>query len=228
MGCVRRNFLMPVPSFESFDALNAYLEQRCLERMDRKLRGHTKTIGQRMERDLDALLPLPPVAYDACFSQAGRVSSLSLVRYRTNDYLAPVAYGHRDVLVRGYVDVVVISCGSEVIARHPRSYQRDDFVYDPIHYLPLLERKPGALDQLPPPQGWELPEEFGALRRLLESRMGRRGKREYVQVFRLLETFSQQEVHSALKDALRLGALSFDTVKHLVLCRLEGRPAAST
>ena len=53
---------------------------------------------------------------------------------------------------------------------------------------------------------------------------GRRGKREFVQVLRLLETFSQQEVHSALKDALRLGALSFDAVKHLVLCRLEGRP----
>ena len=140
----RRNFLVPVPSFESFDALNAYLERRCLERMDAQLRGHTETIGQRMERDLDALLPLPPVAYDACEKQAGRVSSLSLVRYRTNDYSVPVAYGYRDVLIRGYVDVVVISCGSEVIARHPRSYDRDDFVYDPIHYLPLLERKPGA------------------------------------------------------------------------------------
>ena len=137
---------------------------------------------------------------------------------------APVAYGHRDVLVRGYVDQVVISCGSEVIAKHHRSYERDDFVYDPIHYLPLLERKPGALDQAAPLQSWELPEDFGTLRRLLESRMGRRGKREFVQVLRLLETFSQQEVHSALKDALRLGALSFDAVKHLVLCRLEGRP----
>ena len=51
---------------------------------------------------------------------------MSLVRYRTNDYSVPVAYGHRDVLVRGYVDAVVISCGSEVIARHPRSYERDD------------------------------------------------------------------------------------------------------
>ena len=71
-----------------------------------------------MERDLDALLPLPPVAYDACEKQAGRVSSLSLVRYRTNDYSVPVAYGYRDVLVRGYVDAVVIGCGSEVIARH--------------------------------------------------------------------------------------------------------------
>ena len=224
VGYVRRNFLVPVPSFESFDALNAYLEQRCLERMDAQLRGHTETIGQRMERDLDALLPLPPVAYDACDKQASRVSSLSLVRYRTNDYSVPVAYGYRDVLVRGYVDAVVISCGTEVIARHPRSYERDDFVYDPIHYLPLLERKPGALDQAAPLQGWELPEEFGTLRRLLEARMGRRGKREYVQVLRLLETFSQQEVHAAVKDAIHLGSLSFDAVKHLVLCQLEGRP----
>ena len=72
-------------------------------------------------------------------------------------------------------------------------------------------------------QGWDLPEEFGTLRRLLESRMGRRGKREFVQVLRLLETFSREEVHHAIKAALRLGALSFDAVKHLVLCRLEGR-----
>ena len=224
VGYARRNFLVPIPSFESFEALNAYLERRCLERMDARLRGHTESIGQRMERDLDALLPLTSAPYDACDKQAGRVSSLSLVRYRTNDYSVPVAYGHRDVLVRGYVDRVVISCGSEVIAEHPRSYERDDFVYDPIHYLPLLERKTGALDQAAPLQDWDLPEEFGALRRLLESRMGQRGKREYVQVLRLLETFSQQEVAVAVRDAIRLGAVSFDAVKHLVLCRLEGRP----
>ena len=224
VGYMRRNFLVPIPSFESFEALNACLERRCLERMDARLRGHTETIGQRMERDLDALLPLPPAAYDASEKRAGRVSSLSLVRYRTNDYSVPVAYGHRDVLVRGYVDRVVISCGSEVIAQHPRSYERDDFVYDPIHYLPLLEQKTAALDQAAPLQGWDLPEEFATLRRLLESRMGRRGKREFVQVLRLMETFRLEEVHTAVKDALRLGALSFDAVKHLVLCRLEGRP----
>ena len=186
--------------------------------------GDTRRPSGSVELDLDALLSLPPVAYDACDKQAGRVSSLSLVRYRTNDYSVPVAYGHRDVLVRGYVDQVVISCGSEVIARHARSYERDDFVFDPIHYLPLLERKTGALDQAAPLQGWELPEEFSTLRRLLESRMGRRGKREYVQVLRLLETFSQQEVAAAVRDAIKLGAVSFDAVKHLVLCRLEGRP----
>ncbi len=211
-------------SFESFDALNAYLERRCLERMGAQLRGHTETIGHRMERDLEALLPLPPALYDACEKQAGRVSSLSLVRYRTNDYSVPVAYGHREVLVKGYVDRVVISCGTEVIARHPRSYERDDVVYNPVHYLPLLERKTGALDQAAPLQGWDLPQEFDTLRRLLEARMGRRGKREYVQVLRLLETFSQQEVVAAVRDAIRLGDVSFDAVKHMVLCRLEGRP----
>ena len=220
---VRRNFLVPIPTFESFADLNAYLERRCLERLDARLRGHTETIGQRLDRDLEALLPLPAAPYDACDKQAGRVSSLSMMRYRTNDYSVPVAYGHRDVLVRGYVDQVVITCGGEVIAKHPRSCERDDFVFDPIHYLPLLEWKTGALDQAAPLQGWDLPEEFATLRRLLDSRMGRRGKREYVQVLRLLVTFSLPEVHSAVKDALRLGAVSFDAVKHLVLCRLEGR-----
>ena len=177
-----------------------------------------------MERDLEALQPLPAAPYDACDQRAGRVSSLSLVRYRTTDYSVPVAYGHRDVLVKGYVDRVVISCGSEVIARHPRSYQRDDFVFDPIHYLPLLERKTGALDQAAPLRRWDLPGEFAMLRRLLESRMGPKGKREFVQVLRLLEIFRLEEVHAAVQDSLRLGALSFDAVKHLVLCRLEGRP----
>ena len=224
VGYMRRNFLAPVPSFASFEALNAHLERRCLARMDARLRGYSESIGQRMERDLEALLPLLAVAYDASEKQAGRVSSLSLVRYRTNDYSAPVAYGHRDVLVKGYVDRVVISCGVEVIARHHRSYQRDGFVFDPIHYLPLLEQKTAALDRAAPLRGWDLPEEFATLRRLLESRMGRMGKREFVQAPRLFEHFSPGEVHAAVRDAIRLGALSFDAVKHLELCRLEGRP----
>ena len=141
VGYARRNFLVPIPAVESFQVLNAHLEGRCLERMDAVLRGHTETIGQRMERDLEVLLSLPAAAYDACDQQAGRVSSLSLVRYRTNDYSVPVAYGYRDVLVKGYVDQVVISCGAEVIARDTRSYEQEDFIFDPIHYLPLLERK---------------------------------------------------------------------------------------
>ena len=67
--------------------------------------------------------------------------SLSLVRYRDNDYSVPVAYGYREVVIRGYVDQVVIGCGAEGIARHRRSYEREDLVFDP---LALLE-KPASL-----------------------------------------------------------------------------------
>ncbi len=151
VGYARRNFLVPIPSYRSFDELNAHLEEKCLERMERRLRGHKETIGERMVRDIDVLLPLPSTPYDASDKHTTRVSSLSLVRYRTNDYSVAVAYGHREVLVRGYVDRVVISCGTEVIARHRRSYLRDDFIFNPIRYLSLLERKTGALDQAAPP-----------------------------------------------------------------------------
>ena len=165
------------------------------------------------------LLPMMPA-----ISAPGRASSLSLVRYRSNDYSVPVAYGHREVLIRGYVDEVVISCGAEVIARHRRSYDSEDLIFDPLHYLPLIEQKIGALDQAAPLAGWDLPEAFITLRRLLEARMGKAGKREYVQVLRLLETFRLEEVEGAVGDALRLGAIGFDAVKHLVLCRIERRP----
>ena len=97
-------------------------------------------------------------------------------------------------------------------------------IFDPLHYLPLIEQKIGALDQAAPLAGWDLPEAFITLRRLLEARMGKAGKREYVQVLRLLETFRLEEVEGAVGDALRLGAIGFDAVKHLVLCRIERRP----
>jgi hypothetical protein len=69
-----------------------------------------------------------------------------------------------------------------------------------------------------------LPPEFGNLRRLLEARMGKKGKREYVQVLRLLESFSKGDVRAAISDALERGVIGFDAVKHLVLCRIEKRP----
>ncbi len=153
-----------------------------------------------------------------------RVSSMSLVRYRGNDYSVPTQYGHRQVWVKGYVHEVVIACASEVIARHKRSYEREAVVFDPLHYLALLEQKTRALDQAAPLQGWQLPECFAQLRRLLEARLKKHGSREYVQVLRLLETFDLSELTPAIEDALRLGTISFDAVRHLLLCRIERRP----
>ena len=224
VGYARRNFLVPLPHAASFVELNAQLLADCRRRQGDRLRGHSETIGERLARDLAAFHSLPSAPYDACDKQPGRVNSLSLVRYRGTDYSVPTAYGHREVLIRGYIHELVICCGAEVIARHPRSYDREDFVFDPLHYLALLERKIGALDQAAPLAGWELPGEFATLRRLLEARMGKRGKREFVQALRLLEVFDLEDVAAAVKDAIARGVIGFDAVKHLLLCRIERRP----
>ena len=224
VGYARRNFLVPIPVFESFEALNAYLVECCRRRMADLLRGHDQTIGERLETDLAAFQTPLPAPYDACEKVATRVSSLSLVRYRLNDYSVPTIYGHREVLVRGYVHDVVISCGAQIIARHRRSYEREDFIFEPRHYLALIEQKINALDQAAPLAGWQLPDEFMTLRRLMEGRMGKQGKREFVQVLRLMEVFSLDEVAGAVRDAIARGAIGFDAVKHLVLCRIERRP----
>ncbi|MEO0995527.1 MAG: IS21 family transposase, partial [Pseudomonadota bacterium] len=89
-------------------------------------------------------------------------------------------------------------------------------IIDPLHFLPLLEKKIGALDQAAPRRGWDLPEAFATLRRLLEARMGKPGKREYVQVLRLREISERDHVHGAARQALDLGAIGYDAVKHLV------------
>jgi hypothetical protein len=224
VGLIRRNYLVPLPHAASFAALNEQLLADCRRRFGDRLRGHDETIGERLARDLACFHDLPGSPYDACDKKPGRVNSLSLVRYHGTDYSVPTAYGHREVLIRGYVDTVVISCGADVIARHVRSYEREDFVFDPLHYLALLERKTAALDQAAPLAGWELPEEFATLRRLLEARMGKRGKREFVQVLRLMEVFAIEEVAAGVRDAIDRGVIGFDAVKHLVLCRIERRP----
>jgi len=224
VGYARRNFMVPIPRVSSWEELNTRLEAESGKRRLRRLRGYAETIGERFERDHAAMLPLPAAPYEACEKITGRVSSLSLVRYRSNDYSVPTQYGHRQVWVKGYVHEVVIACASAIIARHERSYERETVVFDPLHYLALLEQKTRALDQAAPLVGWQLPECFAQLRRLLEARLKKHGSREYVQVLRLMETFALAEVTHAIEDALLLGTISFDAVRHLLLCRIERRP----
>jgi hypothetical protein len=221
----RANFLTPVPVAESFEALNAMLAERCRARQSERAGRHAETIGERLGADRATFRGLPAVPPEPCEKRAARVSSTALVRYRSNDYSVPTAYGFRDVVVKGFVDEVVILCGAEEIARHKRSYGQGVFVFDPLHYLALLEHKPGALDQAAPLRGWELPEAFQHLRHLLDARLGNRGKREFIQVLRLMEMFERDTVAGAVRDAIRLGAIGFDAVKQLILSRVERRPA---
>ncbi|WP_443211405.1 Mu transposase domain-containing protein, partial [Sphingobium sp. ba1] len=169
--------------------------------------------------------PLPAGTFEPCETKGARVSSTALVRYRTNDYSVPTCYGFQDVVVKGFVDRVVILCGGEEIARHPRCYGEAMFVANPLHYLALIETKPGALDQAAALQDWTLPEDFQHLRHLLEVRMGNKGKREFIQVLRLLEAMPMEVVTFAVKEAIHIGAIGFDAVKQIALARIERRPA---
>ena len=220
----RMKFMTPIPHAASYDAFNAELAERCRARQGERAGRHAETIGERLVADTLALRPLPPVPLEPCEKRAGRVSSTALVRYRTNDYSVPTAYGFQDVVVKGFVDEVVILCGGREIARHPRSYGEGVFVSNPLHYLALIEMKPGALDQAAALQGWELPQVFQHLRHLLEARMGNRGKREFIQVLRLLEAMPKDVVTFAVTEAIHIGAIGFDAVKLIALARIERRP----
>jgi len=205
VGYSRRNFMVPIPRFATWQEFNAYLEDRCRRRQTDVLRGQSETIGERLSRDLAAMADLPAAPFDACDQTTGRVSSQALVRYKTNDYSVPVAFGHRDVWIRGYVDAVVIGSGGEIIARHPRCYDREDMVFDPIHYLPLIEKKVNALDQAAPLAEWNLPPEFATLRRLMEARMIKAGRREYVQARTLARDLRHRRSSCRREEGIAVG-----------------------
>ena len=222
MKTARRKFMVPIPKVHDLSVLNERLTARCLERLDALEQGDRTTA---LLGDLAALRDLPGAPYEACEHVPGRVSSTALVRYRLVDYSAPTAHADKKVTIKGYVDRVEIALGAEIVARHRCSYVRGDVVYDPLHYLSLLEKKPGALDQAAALRGWKLDPAFGTLRRLLEARFGPRGKREYIQTLRLLEDFPERQVTAAVRDAVKRRVIGFDAVKHLLLARIEKRPA---
>jgi hypothetical protein len=143
------------------------------------------------------------------------------VRFQTASYSVPVAYAYREVIVKAYVDCIVICHKDTLIARHERSYQKNDFVFDPVHYLPLLERKPGALDGARPFTSWLLPDCFETLRRSLEAGNGTAGKREYVLILQLLRDFSVNEVRRAIEQALVYHSLTFESIKMLTVASRE-------
>src|SRR6476620_7935503 len=201
----QRTFMTPLPHAASFAALNAALAERCRARQSERAGRQEETIGERLVRDLAALRGIPQGLFEPCEKKPARVSSTGLVRYRMNDYSVPTRFAFQNVVVKGFVDAVVIAAGAEIITRHERIYGRNQFVFDPKHYLALLEQKPGALDQVALLQSWNLPEGFQRIRRLLESRMGNRGKKEFIQILRLLEVFEEAIVAAGVVQAMQLG-----------------------
>jgi hypothetical protein len=111
-----------------------------------------------------------------------------------------------------------------VVAEHARCWGKGQVAFEPLHYLALLERKPGALDYARPLAGWSLPEPFAALRRRLEEADPKGGTRQYVRVLRLLEAHDLAAVTAAVERALALAVADADAVR-LLLERARERPA---
>ena len=110
-----------------------------------------------------------------------------------------------------------------MVATHRRCWDREQVFYDPVHYLAVLERKPGALDFAAPLQDWDLPVCFGVLRRRLEVEFGGPGTRQFIKVLRLLEWVDPGELTRAVERALELGVADADAVR-LILEHRRERP----
>jgi hypothetical protein len=115
-----------------------------------------------------------------------------------------------------------------VVARHPRSYGRNEQVLDPLHYLAALGRRPAALDHAPVLRDWRLPESFTRLREALEGRHGAvPGARQYIRVLQLLAEHPLERVQRAVEDGLRQGEPAADRITGAVL-RLAEASRVST
>ncbi|MFC1856354.1 IS21 family transposase [Thermodesulfobacteriota bacterium] len=217
----RSNFLVPVPRFPSYDALNENLLKKCFDRLSQKSAGKEKTIGALLKEERPSFLQLPPTPFEACRKELRRVNSLSLVRYKNSNYSVPIEYAYREVTVKAYVFNLKICLKDEVIATHQRSYLRDDSTFDPLHYLPLLQRKPGALIGGAPFSDWALPACFDLLKRYLEGMFGNGGKREYIQVLQLLRDFSITELKRAIEKAFDYSCVRFEAIKMILMSGRE-------
>jgi len=230
----RQNFLVPVPQIRELEDLNAPLWARCREDLTCQSRGKVGRRGERLLEDQAKFRRLPTAPFDACRKVSTTASSMSLVQFDRNEYSVPVRYAHSTVVVKGYTDQVQVWRKDEPIAVHKRLWGKDGVVFDPVHYLALLERKPGALDHARPLEGWDLPECFGILRRRLEDEEEREGHgtREYISVLRLLEKHSLPALAHAVRKGLDVNALTRDAIAQFLLpqedwgqttFRLDGR-----
>jgi hypothetical protein len=150
-------------------------------------------------------------------------NSLSLVRLDCNDYSVPECYGNHPIVVKGYTDRVELYHKDQFLAVHPRLWGKEDVHFEPVHYLALLERKPGALDHARPLQQWELPEDFEVLRRRLEQERRGEGTREYIRVLRLLEKHDLPALTRAVQKGLRCGALTRDAIAQFLIPQEDWR-----
>jgi transposase len=233
VGFARRNFLVPVPQVASLAVLNEQLRERCSADLSERSRGKPAPKRELLREDQAAFLALPKQPFEARRVEDRSVDSQSLVRFDDNEYSVPVQYAHRQLTVVATLEEVRLVYEDRLVARHPRCWARERTFFEPIHYLALLERKPGGLDYARPLEHWQLPDGFALLRRRLEAADPQHGTRSYIRVLRLLEKFSLAQLAAAVEYALDMDVIDADSIRTIVehrsdrpveLFPLDGRP----
>jgi transposase len=230
----RSNFLVPVPAVAALAALNARLAEQCRRDQERSVRGKPGTVSTLLVEDRAAFLPLPARPFEARRLTQAAADSQSLVRFDTNAYSVPTRYAHRRLTVVATVDEVRLIHEDRLVARHPRCWGHAQYRFNPLHYLALLERKPGGFDYARPLEHWDLPECFDLLRRRLEAAdSSGHGTRAFIRVLRLLERFPLPQVADVVGYALDIDVIDPDSIRVILdhradqpvgLFTLDGRP----
>jgi transposase len=232
---VQRRFSTPVPHVIDLDELNRHFRQRCQTERARTVQSLSGPflIGTRFAEEQAAAAPLPDHRFDPCVIRpAASVDKYQTVAFDRNRYSVPRPFAFQLVTVKGYVDRIVIVASSQVVATHNRSLKPGPPILDPLHYLPTLGRKPGALDHAPVYRDWKLPACFNAFRSELEQHYGAiAGTRRFVRVLQLMVDHPLDRVRQAVEDCVREQLISAEAViqrtRTLAACDLQTRRSSS-
>ncbi len=224
VGYARRNFLVPIPQVDSFEALNTHLLAACRDDAARRPNGMTQTIAEAFEAERPQFHPLPEHDFPCCATVSVTLNPYSQVTFETNRYSVPVEEARRTLVLKAYPFHLDILDSEKRIATHPRCYARHQDVFDPLHYLPLLEQRPGAFEHAKPLRLWreKWPENYEKLlARLCAAQPDGQGVREFVRVLQLHRQYPAELVAQAITQALTLGCLHADGVQ---LCLHQLQP----
>ena len=213
----RVNFMVPVPQVKDYDELNRHLRDCCQADLNRILRGkRSLTKQQLLAEDRIIAIALGDDKFDYRKTASTFASSESLVRYDTNDYSVPVRWAHHQVTIKASVRFIEIYRWDKLIARHRRCWDRECQIFEPMHYLELLERKPGSLDHARPLEELQLPKCFNTYRRLLETHRND-GTKEYIKILLLLKKYSVAQIAKAIIKALNSRVYCYDGLWQFLL-----------
>ena len=219
VGLVRERFFTPRLRVKTYDELNAWLTDKCVAYA--KVHPHPErpdqTVWDVFEEERPNLVPYRG-RFDGFHALPASVSKTCLVRFDNNKYSVMAKAVGRPVDVQAYADRIVIRQDGEIVGEHPRRFGRDQTVYDPWHYVPVLTRKPGALRNGAPFKDWVLPGSLGHVRARLAATAD--GDRQMVDILAAVLTDGIAAVEAACAAALRQGVHSSDVILN-ILARLR-------